>query len=313
MTPSAPSLLSPRRPLARRASACLLAAACLAPVTPTPAAAQGAAPAAPPFSAELAVQTFDSVWNRIAHTHYDPDLGGVDWDAVRVELEPRARRAESNAELRTVLRDMLSRLGLSHFGIFGPETAEALEGSGGDDAGAGPGQADPGLDVRVVEGRLAVVRVRPGSPAEVAGVHPGWQLLEVNGADVSSLSAEMLATLSVGREAEAPAEDRLQALYLPALALSRMQGEPGMPVELAFLDASGAPRSLTLGRSSPPGEVVRFGFLPPSPSGSRNAPSPWPPAARPGGSTSPGGSRRCTPLWPAPWTPTGTREASCST
>jgi carboxyl-terminal processing protease len=221
----------------------------------------------PAFSSELAVQTFDSVWSRIANSHYDPDMGGVDWDAVRAELVPLARASSSNAELRSVLREMLGRLGLSHFGIFAPEAAATLDGDLDPESSGASGQASPGIDLRVVEGALAVVRVRDRSPAESAGVRAGWTLLSVGGRDVTTLPDGLALPGMEGDSAAGgpDADARSRALYLPSVALALLQGESGSEVEAVFVDSEGAERAVRLERAPPPGEIVRFGFLPPFP------------------------------------------------
>jgi carboxyl-terminal processing protease len=263
--PPAPAGPATLRAALRRA-ALLLGVAVALPGVLVPlqsAQAQAAPAAAPPFSTELAIQTFDSVWNRVAHTHYDPDFGGVDWEAVREELEPRAAAASSNTELRGVLTEMVGRLGLSHFAIFGPETGAALEEMGGAGPGSGAGLAAPGLDLRLVEGVVTVLRVTPGSPADRAGVRPGWQLLEVDGVDPSVLPEGALEALASG--GPDVGEERLRALYLPSIALARLQGSEGSLVEVVFMDGEDRRRALALDRAPPPGEVVRFGYLPPIP------------------------------------------------
>jgi carboxyl-terminal processing protease len=75
------------------------------------------------------VETFDAVWTMVRDEHFDPTLNGVDWNAVRDELRPKAARAQSAEELRGVLMDMLSRLGQSHFTII--PTAMAMQADAG--------------------------------------------------------------------------------------------------------------------------------------------------------------------------------------
>ena len=38
---------------------------------------------------ELNLESFDHVWSTIRDTHWDPDLGGLDWQSVRDELRPK--------------------------------------------------------------------------------------------------------------------------------------------------------------------------------------------------------------------------------
>ena len=113
----------------------------------------GALAAVPAAQASKATETFDAAWTIIRDSHFDPTMNGVDWPAVKAELGPRAARAQSDGELRDVIRDMLGRLGLSHF---------ALIPSGRDTAGGTPVDlsGDPGFDVRLVGSELLVTARR---------------------------------------------------------------------------------------------------------------------------------------------------------
>jgi len=71
----------------------------------------------------LNLAAFDEAWTLISEEHFDPELGGVDWASVREELRPRMARTRSRLEGREVLKEMLSRLGQSHFAVI---AAEAL-------------------------------------------------------------------------------------------------------------------------------------------------------------------------------------------
>ena len=64
-------------------------------------------PASKPSSQVL---SFDYAWQRVHDTYHDPNMGGVDWEAVREELRPEAEKATDNDSLRPILQDMLSRL-----------------------------------------------------------------------------------------------------------------------------------------------------------------------------------------------------------
>ena len=64
------------------------------------------------------LESFDKVWSTVRAKHWDPALGGIDWDAVRAELRPRVEKAETDAEVRGIIGDMLSRLHLTHYGVI---------------------------------------------------------------------------------------------------------------------------------------------------------------------------------------------------
>jgi hypothetical protein len=88
---------------------------------------------------EVALATFDTAWSRIARVHYDSTFNGVDWDAVRAELRPRAAAARTNAELRATITEMLERLGESHYGLIPQEVSHALQTPAETAAGGEPG------------------------------------------------------------------------------------------------------------------------------------------------------------------------------
>src|SRR5687768_4969936 len=112
-------------------AAVLLLPACA--TTPAPARDRSA-----PIDPALAVATFDSAWSIINRTYYDSTFRGIDWPGVRSELRPRAAASRTVGELRATIREMLSRMGESHFGLIPAEIADAVrdDASGADADGA---------------------------------------------------------------------------------------------------------------------------------------------------------------------------------
>ena len=66
----------------------------------------------------LNLDSFEQVWTTIRDQHFDPTFGGLDWQAVHNELRPKMEGAGNAQEARTVLTQMISRLGLSHFSVI---------------------------------------------------------------------------------------------------------------------------------------------------------------------------------------------------
>ena len=87
-------------------------------------------------------------------------------ERVRDELRPKALAAETPGEFRSVLADMLGRLGLSHFAVI-PSTPDTP----GDRADL---SGEPGLDVRVIDKQLVVTRGRSGRRRRRCRRAPGW-------------------------------------------------------------------------------------------------------------------------------------------
>lgn len=242
-----------------------------------------AGPTLPPASAKARrstakqnLETFDAAWKLVADTHFDPDLNGVDWDAVYKELRPRAKAAADRRALREVLREMVGRLGQSHFYFLaGDETSatsspdsaadEPLpEGCAADsrtslvralhDSSANlVGQADAGLELRVLDDEVVVFRVHRGSSPEEYGVQPGWRVVAIDSKRVE----DALPCL-----AEYDGVQRRQVLRLWLEELLR--GAKGTSLPILLEDSQGAPHAIDLERRPAKGEVVGFGNLPPT-------------------------------------------------
>ena len=114
---------------------------------------------------------FDEVWQTIQETDYDPTFGGVDWVAVGRDLRPRAADAASPEALRAIVREMIGRLGRSHFTLLAPTP----------DAPGAIGRAIVPFDVRVTRNDVLVTRVHDG--ADVA-VRPGDAILQIDAQDL---------------------------------------------------------------------------------------------------------------------------------
>ena len=190
------------------------------------------------------VETFDAAWTIVRDTHFDKTFNGVDWEAVRAELRPRATAAKSATELRVVLREMLGRLGQSHFSIL-PASADASMVAAG-------GTAEPGFDVRLIPEGVLVTSVEPDGSAAAAGVKIGWRLKAIGQALVDDLL----------RALPDSAEDRLRRLEAWRAVELRLRGAVGSRVAVAFEDASDKRVELTLERRAASGQPVTVGNLP---------------------------------------------------
>jgi carboxyl-terminal processing protease len=202
--------------------------------------------------------TFDSAWTIVRDSHFDRTMNGLDWEAVRAELRPRAAAASSTGELRGVVRDMLERLGLSHFALI-PSTADA-DGPAGDLGG------DPGFDVRLVGDDLLVTRVDPHVPQ----VQTGWRVLEIGSTKVADLihvlpvrsRASTDAPPGSGPDSGRAENDRLVHVEAWRIAQTRLRGPAGSRAEVTFEDGSANLVRLALERRPDVGQPVTVGNLP---------------------------------------------------
>jgi len=192
-----------------------------------------------------AAETFDAAWTIVRDTHFDKAMNGLDWDAVRTELRPRAVSARSIGELRAVLREMLGRLGQSHFAVIpGGGGIDGLSKSVLDMSG------DTGFDVRLIEDAIIVTAVEADTLAAKRHIRPGWKVVAVGGAPLEP----QLAAL--------PADSRLRQVEAWRIAQERLRGPAGTTVTVTFEDDTGNRHDVALTRRLETGEPVTVGHLP---------------------------------------------------
>ncbi len=208
------------------------------------------APAAPAASKDrqLNLETFEKVWTTIRDKHWEKNPGGLDWQAVHQEYRPRVEQAANIEEVRGVLKDMLSRLHQTHFGILPATVYAAVE----DFEAAAEGST--GIDLRVLDGQAVVTGVDPGSPAERAGVKPGWAILSAKGVNLQAVAKALAADPSIP-----------EIVFTRVLA-GRISGPIGSKIPIVFLEGAGSGeelhRDLTLDLEAPRGVPSSFGNLP---------------------------------------------------
>ena len=231
---------------------------------------------APSHSPATNAATFDAVWTTVRDSHWDATLGGVDWNAVRAELLPKATAAESNEALRAVLTDALSRLQQSHFAIIPGEFANnedsPAEEPHVDDASAArpaavatqpspaarEGQSGAEISFMPHVGAAGtwdaiVVAVEPGSPAERAGITAGMRVTKIANGTIDTIAA-------VGDHL--PPGDGLERYERAQMAHSATTGDPGTTRswQLETIDGSTLTADVTYELDSRP--HTKFGSLP---------------------------------------------------
>ncbi len=215
------------------------------------------------------VASFDMAWERIRDRHFDETLGGVDWAAAREELRPKVEQAQTMSAARAAISELIARLGLTHFGVVPAELTSDMgaddqsDRSDGSAAKADAAKKDtsreaelgvPGIDTRVFGDELLVIEITPGSPAERAGVRPGWKITNIAGADVQPTIERLRGAVTGLDRFEMSAHGLFQR------RLSRPVGESA---RVAFLDQKDQLVELDVESVEPQGVVARLGNLPP--------------------------------------------------
>jgi carboxyl-terminal processing protease len=199
-----------------------------------------------PEQKQLNIASFEKIWTTIRDTHWEKKPGGLDWQAIHQEYLPRIERAESMEGARQVMRDMLARLKQTHFAIIPGSVYEETDADGGQAGGDG----SPGIDVRVLDGHAVVMRIDPGSPAEKAGVKPGWVIVSVGGKELDAAIQKLKSDPDV------------HELMLERAVLSRLSGPVNGKLQVIFRDGADRNVTLNLGLDPPRGELSKFGNLP---------------------------------------------------
>ena len=208
--------------------------------------------AQPPLTAgqkQLNIESFEFIWSTIRDQSWDPGFDSVRWTAVREELRPKMERASTLPQARAIMREMLDRLGKSHFAIIPADVYGDLDNP--EEAG---GSATAGLDVRVLDGHAIVSAVDDGSPAAGQGVRPGWEILSIEGVGLAP---------GLRRVAGQYGQSTTRELYLARSVLAKLSGAAGSKVRVEFLDAEGTSIAKQIERIEPPGPLAKFGYLPP--------------------------------------------------
>jgi len=202
--------------------------------------------------------SFDLVWNTVNTTFPYEDFQTLDWNSVYKELKPKADKAQSSTELRPILRDMLSRLQLSHYSIIAQEQYTPAQQP---DRTEHPLQTDHvalnnqkmlgwnGIEGRWIEQQLIVTKV--SSPAKELGVQTGWIITDVS----RRSTAEFVDTLH--------SSQHQKSLDIGLFIQFHSYNLVNTTKNFGFLDHNDQPRSLDLPYQTGEGVIAELANYPP--------------------------------------------------
>jgi len=204
------------------------------------------------LDAETSLETFDQVWNQVRTQYFDYPRIEQDWLTTRDELRPRAAAAKTAAELRSLLNEMLDRVGESHFAVL-PPTGVSAGRSDDETVTIDVPNVASGLGVRLINDALIFDRVGEWNSDLI---EPGWELTAIGKQRIDSLIEETLNT-------DDPVARERAELYLEASANGRI-GFPqkGEELRLTVRNAAGVERTIQARTGSDEVSIFQIGNLP---------------------------------------------------
>lgn len=210
----------------------------------------------------LNLESFDYIWTTMRDRNWDPDLSGLNWDAVREEVRPLVADAVTMEESRRAMTNMLRQIEQTHLSLIPASVyaeidttavAESDENNTDYSSGSVAPRGVTGLSVRVINDRLLVIHVEPNSPADAAGVMQGWEIAAIDGKRIGPIIREVTASLEAST---------MRQIILSRTFSDRMDGPIDATIDVRFRDGDHKRQTLGIGRAIPEGEDIVFGNLP---------------------------------------------------
>jgi carboxyl-terminal processing protease len=180
-------------------------------------------------------ESFEEVWSTVYESHFDPSMNGVDWQAMYDLYKQDINLIESNDAFIKVANRMLFELQQSHALVASEEMLKLYM----------PTLFSPGtigVDVRWLNGKVIMTRIREGFPGGLAGLKPGYELIKIDGETVESIINDMVPL--------PPFNERNLAGGSSNYLIGHLDGQPGTSTSIVYLDHKSNPREILLTRKS---------------------------------------------------------------
>jgi len=126
-------------------------------------------------SPDVRNKTFEIVWKTVNEKYFDPGFSGTDWAEVRRRYAPKIANVANDAELHALLDAMVKEIPISHLRMLEVKTLEDS---------VARSFTKTGVALRDIAGQVVVSRVREDSPAQAAGLRPGFVIKQIGGVPV---------------------------------------------------------------------------------------------------------------------------------
>lgn len=193
-------------------------------------------------------ESFEIVWRTVKEKHFDPTFGGLDWEMVRKQYEPRVAAVRTDGELYRLLQQMLGELRQSHFAIIPPEAIRS-------DDSADPPMGGTGVDIRLLGDAAIISRVEASSSGRRAGLRQGFILKHIDGTPIERIG---------DRIAAGPESLAIKRIRRTRAILGRLGGPPGTIVRVGYLNRLNEASEVSVVREELKGEMSPpIGHMPP--------------------------------------------------
>ena len=170
------------------------------------------------------IESFDVAWETIETHFYDPEFEGVDWLGLREHYRPLALQAVDHDGFLGVVNAMLFELGVSHVGVVPADETEQVDPILTADGWAG-------VDIRLLGDECVITEVAPGSPADLAGLKPGYVVESVSGQSISQITDDAYPL--------PPLHERGRRSTLTNQIRQHLYGQAGTEITITYLDNHG--------------------------------------------------------------------------
>jgi carboxyl-terminal processing protease len=189
------------------------------------------------------LNTFEIVWKKVNETYFDPTFGGLNWKEVHDRYQPQIATVEKDEEFYSLINQMLWELKVSHAYLVPPGSWALFE----------PlvfAKGSAGIDIRLLNGEAVITSVKPKSPANKAGLCPGYVIQAIDDISVEQIVQEAELIMPP------PFNSRGRIARVTKAILSRIYGAPGAEVSIAYSDGGGEKREKKVVRTKRSGAAV---------------------------------------------------------
>ncbi|MDH4219850.1 MAG: S41 family peptidase, partial [Candidatus Aminicenantes bacterium] len=189
------------------------------------------------------LNTFEIVWKKVNETYFDPTFGGLNWKDVYDRYQPQIAAAEKNEEFYKLINKMLWELKVSHAYLVPPRSFALYE----------PlvfAEGSAGIDIRLINGEAVITSVKPESPANKAGLCPGYVIQAIDDISIEQIVQEAELIMPP------PYNSRGRIARVTKAILSRIYGAPETEVSIAYSDEGGEEREKKVMRTKRSGAAV---------------------------------------------------------